>query len=389
MQQDTIDIISATKRSLSAIYENSLEISRNTVNERDSSGPSTKQIKLAPDQSVGSILPAQKLYRPLNKDDFMSRLATFKELTWAFKPDCLNPVECARHGWTNVGKDWLKCEYCDEQMLVKLGNLELEEHLKKQYQEGLVAVHSATCPWRERQCDISIYKFPILLDQVVKENFQLRAFPLIKLGDKLPIIKAEMTEEFIQTMTSALSLENGNHVDPLVVGSAACLALFGWEYGYFEGLEVLQCKACFRRCALIHYRNIARDKEIQKEQENVEQTSNDKEMGGHIIKDTEESHAAANVDEKAEGLVQNLKDLIFDTETQHHWYCNWVNGDGRSTTNKTSEELAKRHPGWSITLESILKCTNSVTSGDSSVSQKSDNQFNNFRNALSPRPQQS
>ncbi|CAG8459766.1 6140_t:CDS:2 [Dentiscutata erythropus] len=374
MQQDTVDIISATKRTLSELYENSLEISRNIANKLDDpSGPSTKQIKLAPDQSVGSTLPDQKLYRPLNKDDFMN---------------CLSPVECARHGWTNVGKDWLKCEYCDEQMLVKLGSLELEEHLKKQYQEGLVTVHSATCPWRERQCDVSIYKFPILLDQVVKENFQLRAFPLIKLGDKLPVIKAEMTEEFIQTMASALSLENDNNVGSIVVGSAACLALFGWEYGYFEGLEVLQCKACFRRCALIHYRSIARNKEIQNELENVEQTGNDREIGEHVVKDTEKSHTAANVDDKVEGLVQNLKNLIFDTETQHHWYCNWITGDGRSTTNKTSEELAKRHPGWSITLESILKCTNSVTSDDPSAA-KSDNKFNDFKNTLSPRPQQS
>ncbi|CAG8643584.1 12915_t:CDS:2 [Cetraspora pellucida] len=356
MAQDTIDIINATKRTLSAIYENSLEISRNLINKRDdSSGPSAKQIKLAPEQSAGSTLPAQKLHRPLNKDDFMNRLASFK-ISFQCYPDCLSPVECARYGWTNAGKDWLKCEYCDEKMLVKLGNLELEEHLTKQYQEGLVTAHSVACSWRERQCDISIYKFPVLLDQAVRENFQLRASPLIKLGDKLPVVKAEMTEEFIQTMTAALSLDDDN-IELLVVGSAACLSLFGWEYGYFEGLE-----------------------EIRKELENVEQTNNNSEIGEHVTKETEKSDNvsketeksdnATNVDDKMEGLVQNLNDLIFDTETQHHWYCNWIMGDGRSTVDKTSKELAKRQPGWSITLESILKCTKSDTSGDSSVTQE-------------------
>lgn len=170
-------------------------------------------------------------------------------------------------------------------------------------------------------------------------------------------------------MTAALSLDEDDKIEPLVVGSAACLSLFGWEYGYFEGLEVLHCKSCFRRCALMHYRSIARNKEIQKELENVEQTSDSREMNEHVTKETEKNDVATNVDDKMEELVQNLEDLIFDTETQHYWYCNWIMGDGRLTANKTSEELAKRQPGWSITLESILKCTNS-DSGDSSATQE-------------------
>ncbi|CAG8549037.1 9981_t:CDS:2, partial [Racocetra fulgida] len=136
------------------------------------------------------------------------------------------------------------------------------------------------------------------------------------------------TEEFIQTMTAALSLDDDN-IEPLVVGTAACLSLFG----------------------------IARNKEIQKEQENVEQASDSMEIGEHVMKETEKSDVATNVDDKIERLVQNLKDLIFDTETQHHWASSIGGNAGFENSHKYNKDI-KHIPSF---LEIMSSNTNATT----------------------------
>lgn len=37
-------------------------------------------------------------------------IETFSIKTWFGKPEELSPLECARYGWINNGKDLLKCE---------------------------------------------------------------------------------------------------------------------------------------------------------------------------------------------------------------------------------------------------------------------------------------
>ncbi|CAG8582939.1 3561_t:CDS:1 [Acaulospora colombiana] len=70
-------------------------------------------------------------------------------------------------------------------------------------------------------------------------------------------------------MKKALALES-NELDSLVIVSATCLSLFGWEYGLIEGSEKLKCKTCFRHCELSYFRNIEKHREKTQQQSSVE-----------------------------------------------------------------------------------------------------------------------
>lgn len=122
--------------------------------------------------------------------------------------------------------------------------------------------------------------------------------------------------------------------------AAGCLSLFGWEYELTESLDMLKCPFCFRRCALLNYRNIAKHREIQQQDkgDHQENEDNNNEQNTHIDNDK----------------VVSL-DLMFDAELEHRWYCAWITGDGKSTVNKSVEELSKKRPGWHITLEGIIR----------------------------------
>lgn len=45
-----------------------------------------------------------------DRESFLARVQTFRTATWFAKPASISPVECARHGWRNVGPDTLHCE---------------------------------------------------------------------------------------------------------------------------------------------------------------------------------------------------------------------------------------------------------------------------------------
>ncbi|RIA91475.1 C3HC zinc finger-like-domain-containing protein [Glomus cerebriforme] len=304
----------------------------------------------------------------------MRRLATFSDSTWFAKPDLLSPVECSRYGWVNIDEDWLKCEYCGERILVKISpNIEIEKSLIEQYHEGLTSSHSATCPWRERHCDDYIYKVSLSPNPVILKEFQIRSLSLIQLGNKLPVIKTEITEEFIETIISVMPQESKT-VERDILASAGCLSLFGWEYELIDGLDMLKCPFCFRQCALLTYRNIAKQKEIQQQQDKGDKENNNNEQNAE---DTSNNH----IDDD---ILASL-DLTFDTELEHRWYCAWITGDGKSTINKTAEELTKKRPGWHITLEGIVRCSIPFDPKKKSDEQLADVRIKELRNTFSPR----
>ncbi|CAB4400418.1 uncharacterized protein OCT59_011004 [Rhizophagus irregularis] len=369
------ELIKATKRAFSALLESTTGESKNHSKSGQSeitSGPRIKQIKLAPNDESTSPDKTKILYNPIDKNDFMRRLATFMDSTWFVKPDLLSPVECAKYGWINIGEDWLKCEYCGECMLVKIvPDIELEERLIEQYHKGLTSAHSITCPWRERHCDDYIYKIPLSVHVEILKEFQARTLSLIQLNDKLPIIKTELTEEFIETIISVMPQESKT-VERDILAAAGCLSLFRWEYELIDGLDMLKCPFCFRKCALFNYRNIAKQREIQQQDKGDNEDNN---------KQTAEDTSDSNVNDN---IMVSL-DLKFDTELEHRWYCAWITGDGKSIVNKTAEELAKRRPGWHITLEGIVNCSVPFDPAKKNEEQLADVRINELRNVLSPK----
>jgi len=131
-------------------------------------------------------------------------------------------------------------------------------------------------------------------------------------------------------------------VEQDILATAGYLSLFGWEYELIEGLDMLKCPFCFRQCSLLNYRNIAKQREVQ---------DNESNKNGENIQDTSDIHIRTD-DDKVTSL-----DFTFDAELEHRWYCAWITGDGKSTVNKTAEELEKKRPGWHITLEGIVRCS--------------------------------
>ncbi|CAI2181750.1 8230_t:CDS:2, partial [Funneliformis geosporum] len=345
------DFIRSAKRALSALLESARGETESKNISEEISEPRAKQVKLFQNEDDSTSPNKPKVfYNPIDKNDFMRRLATFM-ISFLLS---FFPVECARYGWINISEDFLKCEYCGEQML---------EKMTVQYHEGLSSAHASTCPWRERHCDDFIYKISLSLDRSLLKEFQTRALPLIQLGDKLPVIKVEVTEEYVKLIISVMSNEVKN-IGQDILTSASCLSLFGWEYELIEGLEMLKCPYCFRQCSLSNYLNIAKHREIQQKQdkENLQDDESD----------------------KNEQNTQDIEtDLTFDIANEHRWYCAWIAGNGTPIEYETSDEQMKQKAGWQITLNGIANCSFLFSPKDASV-ELVDFRLNELRDNLSP-----
>jgi hypothetical protein len=81
--------------------------------------------------------------RPWSLADFVQRVETFRASQWFGKPLQLSPLQCARFGWTNSGKDTLSCACCGEVLVVSGSPSDCSRVLPQ-----LESAHSADCPWR-------------------------------------------------------------------------------------------------------------------------------------------------------------------------------------------------------------------------------------------------
>nr|CAG8630421.1 2574_t:CDS:10 [Entrophospora candida] len=153
-----------------------------------------KRAVYTPYRSIQKKFTNSKLYMPI--------------INWFDKPTLLSPTECARYGWINIDTDCLECEYCGERLLVNTSeDVDIDRSLLKQYFEALTTTHTSLCPWRESPCEETIYTFPLLSSNEIIREFQSRLLNLIKLGDKIPVVKANLNEEFMETMDSVVPPE--------------------------------------------------------------------------------------------------------------------------------------------------------------------------------------
>ncbi|CAG8559371.1 2734_t:CDS:2 [Paraglomus occultum] len=322
--------------------------------ERDSPElPEPKRIKLS-DKSF----PLEAVHRPLDRDNFLKR------------PNCLSPLECAKYGWINTDQDVLECKYCGSKLMVRLPKPETVigrnpsyytqiEQMENQFVSQLSSAHIVGCPWRDQPCDDSIYKFPISHPSEVLEDFRKRATALLELGDKLPVVDVDFSEELIQTIIQALSLDES--VDEKVALAAGCLSIFGYELHSSKLGEMVLCRFCFNRLPLHMFRSLRRQRELGR---------TDHGLKGVVL---------------ADGLAvvaNNSDDRVFNLQHQHQWWCAWLTGNGKEIEDVTAEELEKRKPGWHVTLECIIKYPASGTEEDS---KQKDHRAENIRNILSPK----
>mmetsp|Transcript_6191 Transcript_6191/g.19720 ORF Transcript_6191/g.19720 Transcript_6191/m.19720 type:complete len:423 (+) Transcript_6191:3-1271(+) len=93
--------------------------------------------------------------RPWNRDDYLARLRSFTVSRWFAKPASASAIECARRGWSCVGKDLLECACCRARLAFKLtvqAQSEAFEEGAALFAEKLSTAHAEVCPWQNQSC---------------------------------------------------------------------------------------------------------------------------------------------------------------------------------------------------------------------------------------------
>lgn len=151
-------LVSNTRRPVSIAAENASKAGSVSAN-------SPVQTRQAPDQ-----LPN---FAPWDRGQFLSRLKTFRHVDkWIGKPDQINEVEWAKHGWSCVGKETVGCiGGCNKEVVIELEDeyvegkegeeeeverewrQEAQNELITRYAEMISTAHEGGCLWRRRGCD--------------------------------------------------------------------------------------------------------------------------------------------------------------------------------------------------------------------------------------------
>ncbi|KAF8206560.1 C3HC zinc finger-like-domain-containing protein [Mycena galopus ATCC 62051] len=171
-------------------------------------------------------LPATAEYRPSSIPSFLARLATFKLATYANKPPQLDAVAAAKCGWTNDGKDRLVCGFCAV-------SWDAANALVERQRLALVSAHKNGCPWRENQCDASIYRIPLQAPAVMIREIKTTAAVLDPVMQQMEV-KHPLTASQLASLAATVSAftlpapEEGATPPPDPSETAILTALFGW-----------------------------------------------------------------------------------------------------------------------------------------------------------------
>ncbi|KFY08977.1 hypothetical protein V492_05732 [Pseudogymnoascus sp. VKM F-4246] len=215
-------------------------------------------------------------FLPGDRDDFLERLATFRNLTdWMPKPPKVNEVAWAKRGWACQRLERVRCVTCSVEIMVKLNKQEdengklikfagmesdIEQALVDKYAELMITSHDTQCPWRKRGCDDSIFKQPIYPITTTFQSLKARYDSLLPMAALLPsesvfnlppsydldAIIAQLPPSFQTSPSPEVPI---NRV-------ALLLALFGFTArpAHVPKLGSVDCHVCFRTVGLWLYR---------------------------------------------------------------------------------------------------------------------------------------
>ncbi|PYI11328.1 C3HC zinc finger domain protein [Aspergillus sclerotiicarbonarius CBS 121057] len=314
---------------------------------------------------------------PWDRERFLERLETFRRVDrWAPKPSAISEVEWAKRGWICADVARVTCVgSCGGSVVVKLPD-ELDEldgfdgekvqerkevraKLVDEYAGLLIKGHGETCPWRNKGCDATIHRLPLVNPEVAISGLQKRYSNLAKMADQLPaqeVIQApesfdlerlvgifpaefkgseeEPRTESIETPTSEGVDGNKDSVqnsepEPSISKNAFMLAFFGWDSVPDGTAGLAGCSVCFRRLGLWMYKP--------------------KSNGDAALYDS------------------------LDVVNEHMEYCPWVNGKTQSGTGRATEKPEGLRCGWELLGQALdvrhRRLIRSTTSVSRSVSE--------------------
>ncbi|KAG6373403.1 C3HC zinc finger-like-domain-containing protein [Boletus reticuloceps] len=184
-------------------------------------------------------------YRPSSTDSFLSRLATYKITTYANKPPQIDAVAAARCGWINGGKDRLVCGMCDVSWVLagREGmNKDAASALIEKQRMSFVEMHKDGCPWKARQCELSVYRVPLQTPTAMVHELRAKTLSLehilADVAIKHPLTPSQLSslrsifsvaapQRSVSEHDSTRGADETTH--PAVPSDTAILvALFGW-----------------------------------------------------------------------------------------------------------------------------------------------------------------
>ncbi|GAA5926498.1 uncharacterized protein JCM15063_000292 [Sporobolomyces koalae] len=307
------------------------------------STPKLEQLLLASRSRAltAPIPPPSPTYEPNSFDRLLDRLATFKLSTWSpSKPDSLNALECARHGWTNrSARERLECVTCHKGIVLlpptSSWTTPAGQALEHEYERSVLEghAHDPACPWKMRPTQRSLYRISTgdtrskLVEHVSTEAIQLE--------QGVPQISTDLVLELPTRAREALEGNNHKLVESIskrspatsISSSSILLATFGWSLhprattgpsltrssssssisSTTSAAPLLHCHYCLRKVPLTSY-------------------------------------------------LGNSKP--FNPATQHHAYCPYVSTSSNTPTSRDSNQRVERiekKPGFQTRLETLLK----------------------------------
>ncbi|TDH66462.1 hypothetical protein CCR75_007185 [Bremia lactucae] len=218
--------------------------------------------------------------RPWDHADFMARVSSFSIASWFAKPDLINPLECARYGFSNVGLDKLQCNCCKRFLCFKIDNKLSEEgvmNVSRIFAKQLTTGHTQLCPWRENPSPEAFAMLPIaskfqvyelficqlkdVVAQMHKNAKLLKGMEDLKVAEAVATkilweaSKSDDTMSAMDTKTFAVRLSasvlspDDTCVSPDVLVTAAFLFGSGWQFHGKDEKDVgiLSCGSCNRQ----------------------------------------------------------------------------------------------------------------------------------------------
>ena len=118
--------------------------------------------------------------RPWIREDLLRRLRTFSSRTWFCKLDKVSAIRCASKGWVNSGVDALECESCRARAIyppcASAAPKDVDGVATK-FVPLLDSLHDKFCPWRGRECEDGLLRFPLATPAKLLEQLKVPPRP--------------------------------------------------------------------------------------------------------------------------------------------------------------------------------------------------------------------